>query len=113
MKYIGRRGRLGDVELLVLLTILRLGEHAYGVSIAKEIQATDGRAVALASLYLTLERLEQRGLVRSELGEPTAERGGRAKRYFTVTPKGLAGVKAARRVLTTLWSGIPELGDAT
>jgi PadR family transcriptional regulator PadR len=109
-----RRDQLGHLELIVLLTIMRLGEDAYGVSIAKEIETAGGRRVALASLYLTLDRLEKNGLVRSELGEPTTERGGRAKRYFRITSKGLVEVKAARRALTKLWSGIPELrGDAT
>jgi DNA-binding PadR family transcriptional regulator len=110
-----RRGdQLGHFELVALLAIMRLVEDAYGVSIAREIEATGGRKVALASLYLTLDRLEQNGLVRSEWGEPTAERGGRAKRYFRVTSKGLAEVKAARRTLTRMWSGVPALrGDTT
>lgn len=110
----GRRDRLEPVDLVAMLAMMRLGEDAYGVSIAREIEETTGRTLAFASLYLTLDRLEQNGLVRSELGEPTAERGGRAKRYFQVTAKGLAEVKAARRSLTKMWSGIPQLrGDAT
>ena len=109
------KDRLEHFELLVLLALMRVGESAYGVSIAREIEATArGRPVALASLYLTLDRLEEHGLVRSELGEPTPMRGGRAKRHFWVTPKGLTKIKATRRALTKMWSGIPELrGDET
>jgi len=92
------RESLGHFELLVLLALLRQGEDAYGVPIAQAI---------LASVYNTLERLEQKGLVGSAFGQPTRERGGRAKRYFTITTAGLREVKAAKKALTTLWRGIP------
>ena len=108
-----RREYLGHFELVALLATMRLGETAYGVSIATEIESLSGRSVALASLYLTLDRLEENGLVRSQLGEPTASRGGRAKRYFWITSKGLVEVKAAQRTLTKMWSGIPELRGET
>jgi DNA-binding PadR family transcriptional regulator len=80
--------------------------------ISEAIEESSGREVALGSVYITLDRLEQKGLVVSRLGEPTAERGGRAKTYFKVTAKGLKEVRQARRTLTTLWQGIPHLeGD--
>ena len=103
------RAYLGDFELVVMLALLRLGENAYGVPISKEIEQKCDREVALGSVYATLERLQEKGLVTSSLGEPTAERGGRAKRYFRLTPKGLREVREARQALITLWSGLREL----
>jgi PadR family transcriptional regulator, regulatory protein PadR len=104
-----RRNYLGDFELIVLLALLRLGEDAYGVPISKEIQLQSGREVALGTVYATLERLEEKGLVSSELGESTQERGGRAKRYFHVTRRGLREVSEARRILISLWQGLSAL----
>ena len=101
------RESLGHFELLVLLALMREGEEAYGVPIARAIEESTGKAVILASVYNTLERLEEKGLVRSAVGQPTAERGGRAKRYFSITAAGLRDVKAAKRALTILWRGIP------
>jgi DNA-binding PadR family transcriptional regulator len=95
---------------MILLALMRLGDDAYGVPIAREIEATVGRPVALASVYATLERLVERGLVESELGEPTAERGGRAKKYFRLTGKGLREVRSAKQSLVKLWKGLPQLG---
>ena len=100
---------LGAFDLMALLALMRLGDAAYGVPIAREIEEATGRAVALATLYATLTRLESKGLISSQLGEPTAERGGRAKRYFRVTAKGLREVRSARRAFASLWSGIPAL----
>src|SRR5580704_1281369 len=101
--------RAGEIELLVLLALIRLGPEAYGVPIAQEIESTARRSVALATVYATLERLEGRGLTTSELGEATAERGGRAKRFFRITPVGLREVKSRRAALVRMWNGIPEL----
>jgi PadR family transcriptional regulator, regulatory protein PadR len=104
-----RREHLGALELLVLLAVLRTGRNASGIPIAREIEASSGRAVALGSVYTALSRLEQKGLVVSELGAPTAERGGRAKAFFHLTSKGLKEVREAHAMLTRLWSGLPEL----
>lgn len=103
---------LGATDLTILLALLRLGDDAYGVTIAREIEHATGRTVALASVYATLDRLVERGLAVSELGEPTAERGGRAKKYFRVTGRGLRQVRAAKQSLVRLWSGVPQLGGA-
>jgi DNA-binding PadR family transcriptional regulator len=103
------RGYLGNFELMILLAIMRVGDDAYGVPIADEIEANSGRTVSVGSLYAALERLESRGLVSSDLGEPTAERGGRAKRFFRITGKGVREVRDAQRVLTRLWHGVPQL----
>jgi DNA-binding PadR family transcriptional regulator len=105
----GSRSNLGAFDLMILLALMRVGDGAYGVPISREIEETSGRVVALATLYATLTRLEKKGLVSSRLGEPTAERGGRAKKYFRVTARGLREVRDAQRVFTSLWTGIPKL----
>jgi len=104
-----KREFLGGFELLVLLAVIRLGDEAYGVPIADVIEASSGREVALGSVYITLDRLEAKGLVTSSLGEPTPERGGRAKTYFHVTAKGLREARQARRTFAALWSRAPQL----
>jgi PadR family transcriptional regulator PadR len=100
---------LGQFELMVLLALMRLGDDAYGVTIAQELEQQTGREVVIASVYATLERLQDRGLVSSSLGDATPERGGRAKRYFRITRAGLSEVRDARRSLISLWKGLPEL----
>ena len=107
------RQYLTDFELMVLLAVLRLGDNAYGVPIAKEIEETGRRTVLLGAIYAALDRLERNGLVTSAYGDPTAVRGGRAKRYFAVTRNGLKAVKDTRRAFTALWSGIPQLKGGT
>ena len=104
---------MGGFELLVLLALIRLGDEAYGVPISEAIEESSGKEVAMGSVYITLERLEQKGLVSSRLGEPTAERGGRAKTYFRITAKGLREVRQARRTLMNLWQGVPQLQGGT
>jgi PadR family transcriptional regulator PadR len=101
------RESLGHFELLVMLALVRQGEEAYGVPIADAIAQSTGKQVILASVYNTLERLEEKGLVCSTLGQPTPQRGGRAKRYFSITAAGLREVRAAKKALTVLWRGIP------
>jgi PadR family transcriptional regulator PadR len=104
-----RREFLGGFELLVLLALIRLGDGAYGVPISDAIEESSGREVAIGSVYITLGRLEANGLVSSRLGEPTAERGGRAKTFFRITAKGLREVRQARRTLMNLWGGVRQL----
>lgn len=106
-----RHGFLGEFELILLLAVMRLGEQAYGVPISAEIESHTGRDVALSSVYAALERMSEKGFVTSSQGEPTAERGGRAKRYFQMTPEGIRAVKRTRAALTKLWSGIPRLEE--
>jgi PadR family transcriptional regulator PadR len=100
---------LGEFEQVVLLAVLRLGEGAYAIPIREEIEARTGRSVARGALYTALERLESKRFLRSRLGEPLAERGGRSRRYFTVTATGLAALRAARRALLQLWGGLEGL----
>jgi PadR family transcriptional regulator PadR len=104
-----KREFLGGFELLVLLALMGLGDEAYGVPISEAIEESSGREVALGSVYITLERLELKGFVSSRLGEPTPERGGRAKTYLKITAKGLREVRQARRTLINLWAGVPQV----
>jgi PadR family transcriptional regulator, regulatory protein PadR len=103
------RDYLTDFELMILLAVLRLGDEAYGVPIAQELESTGERSVMLSAVYAALDRLEANGLVSSALGDPTPTRGGRAKRFFRVTPAGLKAVRQTRRALTQLWTGVPQL----
>ena len=103
------REPLGHFELTVMLAILRVGEEAYGVPIARALEEATGRPVLLGSVYAALGRLEAKGVVTSAVGEPTAERGGRAKKYFRVTARGMRQVREAQRTLTALWRRIPAL----
>ncbi|HXI38379.1 MAG TPA: helix-turn-helix transcriptional regulator [Bryobacteraceae bacterium] len=106
-----KRSYLGEMELMVLLAVVRLGDEAYGVPISQELMEFAGREVALGSIYAALDRLEEKSLVTSSLGDPTPERGGRAKRYFRVTPAGIRAITMTRTALTNLWSGIPQLEE--
>jgi DNA-binding PadR family transcriptional regulator len=104
------RGTLGEFEHLILLAVFRLGDEAYGVPVIHEVEERTGRTVTQAAAYLTLRRLEDKGLIKSTLGKPTAERGGRAKRYFEITPAGAALLRDSRAALDKMWEGIsPEL----
>jgi PadR family transcriptional regulator PadR len=100
---------LENFDLMLLLALMRLGEGAYGVTIAQELEQQTGREVVVASVYARLERLQERGLVKSSLGDSTPERGGRAKRYFRITATGIREVRDTRRSLLNLWKGLPEL----
>jgi DNA-binding PadR family transcriptional regulator len=104
-----KKDQLGSFELMVMLVLMRLGDNAYGVPICEELEKRTGRDVAVGSVYAALERLEDKGFVTSELGEPTAERGGRAKKYFHATGRGLKEVRETQRSLVKLWQGLPEL----
>lgn len=100
---------LGSFELMVLLAVVGLDDDAYGVTILRALEARTGRDVGVGSVYATLERLEAKGLVGSRLGDPTPERGGRAKRYFRATPGGVREARSARETLSLLWQGLPQL----
>ena len=104
------RGYLGEFELMVLLAVIRLGDEAYGVPLARELAEGRGREVSAGSVYAALERLEAKALVTSSLGESTPERGGRAKRYFRATEDGLRTAHETRRVLSGLWKKLPAAG---
>jgi DNA-binding PadR family transcriptional regulator len=97
-----------DFEQQVLLAVWRLGDHAYGASVRDELESRTGRAIAQGAVYVTLVRLEKKGLVRSRLSDPTPVRGGKARRLFEILPAGVRGVTAAREVMQSLWDGLPE-----
>jgi len=103
---------LGDLEQIVLLAILRLGDNAYGVTIREEIIARTERQPSPGALYVTLDRLEEKGLVRSQFGDPTPQRGGRAKRFFSVSAKGVEGVARSQRSYQRLLQGLKLPGVA-
>jgi PadR family transcriptional regulator, regulatory protein PadR len=103
------RSLLTDFELMILLATMRSEDDAYGVVIAREIERTGGRSVVLGAVYAALDRLARNGFVASEVGNPTPERGGRAKRFFRVTPRGIAAVKDTQRALVALWTDVPQL----
>jgi DNA-binding PadR family transcriptional regulator len=105
------RQLLTDFELMILLAALRLGDEAYGVQIARQIEEIGGRRVLLGAAYAALDRLEANGLVSSTVGNPTSERGGRARRYFRVTPRGLRAVRDTRDAFVALWQGVPQLEE--
>ena len=105
------RDLLTDFELMILLAALRVGDEAYGVQIAREIESVGGRSVLLGAVYAALDRLERNGLVASKIGNSTPERGGRAKRFFQVTPRGLRAVKDTQQALIALWRDVPALKE--
>ena len=101
-----RREYLGEFEQIVLLAILRLGNDAYGVPIRLDIEQRTGRALTVGALYRTLDRLEEKGYVSSAFSDPTPERGGRSKRYFSVKPIGLRTLRASHEALAAMWEGL-------
>ena len=104
---------LGEFEQMVMLSVARLGDDAYGIAILDELSDRTGNEAAVGSVYAALDRLERRGLVTSRVGEPTRERGGRAKRYFTLEPDGVAALRRARHALDSLWEGLKLDSDGT
>jgi DNA-binding PadR family transcriptional regulator len=114
IELMAERSYLGEFELMILLAVIQLGEEAYGVPISRELERHRGRDVSVGSVYAALERLESKGLVTSSLGDPTPERGGKAKRFFRITKEGLRQVHETRRLLSKLWEKLPELkGERT
>ncbi|HEY0794658.1 MAG TPA: PadR family transcriptional regulator [Acidisarcina sp.] len=102
---------LGEFEQIVLLAILRLQDSAYGVSIQAEIQCCTGRKTTPGALYTTLDRLERKGVLRARAGEPTPIRGGRAKRFYSVTKEGRHRLTDAQSAFRRLLAGVNLLGE--
>src|SRR5580704_13790591 len=100
------RDYLGEFEHIVVLALLRLGDQAYGVTVRQEIEARISRDVSIGAIYATLDRLQAKGYVKSQLGDPTPERGGRSKRFFHVTAKGLAAVNRTHSALQRMTDGV-------
>ncbi len=97
---------LGEFEKLVMFALLRLRENAYGVTIRQELAHRADRDIAIGAVYGTLDRLATKGFVSSRVGEATPERGGRAKRYFTVTPEGLRALRSSQEVMARMMEGL-------
>jgi PadR family transcriptional regulator, regulatory protein PadR len=97
---------LGELEQVVMLAVARLDDHAYGMSIRREIEARAGRSVAIGAVYATLERLEDKGLVRAAERAPAPDRDGRARRFFHLTRAGIGALQAANRLQARMWSGL-------
>jgi len=103
---------LGGFESLLLLAILRLGDRAYGIAIRQELLNQADKQVAIGAIYTGLDRLEQKGFIESWMGEPTAERGGRAKRFYRVTTTGLNAFNDTQRAMRGLLDGLNLAGSA-
>lgn len=101
-----RPNLLGPHEQLVLLGIMHIGADAYGMTIRREVERRAGRTLSIGSIYTTLERLQRKGYVSSNMGEATAERGGRAKRYYSVTAKGERALKEAHDLMRSMAEGL-------
>lgn len=101
----GQQG-LGEFEQMVLLAILRLGDEVYGVPVTEEIERRTGRDVSSAAVYVTLRRLEKKGLVRSWIGDPIHERGGKPRRYVAVEEAGITALRESREQMDSLWDGL-------
>ena len=97
---------LGEFEQIVLLTVARLRTDAYGVAIRQEIERRVGRAIAIGSVYAALDRMERKGLLSSDVGDPTPVRGGRAKRFYALQAPGAEALRRSRDVLSGLWDGL-------
>jgi len=102
----GQRDKLAEFELVVMLAVMRVGDDGYSVTIREDIEEHTGRRVSRGALYVTLDRLRHKGMLESWKGEPTPERGGRAKRHYRPTSRGLEAVQASRDALQEMFSGV-------
>jgi DNA-binding PadR family transcriptional regulator len=102
---------LGGLQQLAMLAVLKLGDDAYGATVQQELEHTAGRSVAISTVYVTMERLERKGLVSSYLGEPTPVRGGRAKRRYALTADGVAALNASREEMERMWRAVESTLD--
>src|SRR6202034_358036 len=100
------RDYLGEFEHIIMLALLRLDDRAYGVTVRQEIEFRTKREGSIGAVYATLDRLGAKGYVKSRLGEPTPERGGRSKRFFRVTAKGVTAVNRTHRALQSMTDGL-------
>ncbi|MDX1385127.1 MAG: helix-turn-helix transcriptional regulator [Thermoanaerobaculia bacterium] len=101
------RTSLGELEERLLLALLHVGPESYSVALVAELEARTGRSVSPAAAHMVLRRLEKRGFVTSRMGDPTPERGGRAKRLYRPTPAATEALRTSRRELQGLWEGLP------
>jgi len=109
---VGKADHLGEFEQLALLAVLRLGQDAYGATIQRELESTAGRRAAISAIYITLTRLEEKGLVRSWMGGPADGRGGKPRRFFEVLPEGRSALYETRSTLLSMWDGLEAEWEA-
>jgi PadR family transcriptional regulator PadR len=102
-----KRTSLGELEEIVLLVTASLADDAYGVTITQEIERLARRSAGFNTIHTTLQRLEEKGFISSKMGGATSERGGRRKRYFTITPLGSRALKEAKELREKLWKIVP------
>ncbi len=100
---------LSRADEILLLAILRLKDNAYGVTISQEIQNRTGKKLTFGSLWVSLDILYKKGLVQKKIADPTAERGGRSKIYYNLTPSGIKSLEEVRELQKSLWKGAPVL----
>jgi DNA-binding PadR family transcriptional regulator len=100
---------LGSLEHIVLLAVMRRGRDAYGMTVRREIEDATGRDLSIGAVYATLVRLESKGLIKSHSGEPTPERGGRAKRYFRMTARGESALRNTHEIIQRMSAGLKGL----
>ena len=100
------RPYLREFEQLVLLSVLRLGENAYGGEIRRDLEETAHRSVSVATIYVALSRMEQRGFIRSWTGDPTPVRGGKSKKYYALELEGMDALREAKATLERMWQGV-------
>ena len=97
---------IGSLELATLLAVARLGDDAYGLAVRRDLAARTGREHAVGAIYTTLQRLEDKGLLKSRAGEPLPVRGGRSRRHFTLTGAGARAIRDAERHAVSIWEGV-------
>jgi PadR family transcriptional regulator PadR len=102
----GKDGYLGELEQMLLLATMRLGDEAYGTRIMEELRTAVGRRVSRGSVYVTLDRMEEKGWIASSMSDPRPERGGRPRRVVRVTREGVTELRKSRDALLTLWKGL-------
>ena len=102
---------IAEFELRVLLTVRRLGEEAYAVAVHEDLERRSRRRTSQGAVYITLDRLERKGLLGSRMGDPTPERGGRAKRFYRLTRAGLNAVRDEVRLMQRLWDGLDVVSN--
>jgi DNA-binding PadR family transcriptional regulator len=103
-----RRSFLGEFEEVILLVVASCHPEAYGVTVWESVQAQTGRKITMSAVHATLYRLEEKGFLRSNMGGSTQERGGRRKRFFTLTPAGAYALQEIQALRSKLWQGIPQ-----
>lgn len=106
-----RSGTLTEHEQMILLAVVRLGEGGYGVAVCDEIERRTGRSISVAATYTALERMEERGFVRSRVDEPTPVRGGRARKQFAVEPAGARALHESHQAMARMWEGLEGHSD--